>query len=439
MPVGLRVLFEPRSLVVVGASELKKDDELYSKQFSLLVKNLSEFKGKIRIVDLSGKLLGSENGFGKIPKGIDLAVVALPKTLLVKNLRKILGKANGLVLVSDEVEPKQLGELSDLSKRRRLALLGPASLGVFNTEINLAAAISKNLEKGEIAIISQNRDITATIVNQARALGKGVSKVACTGDKVGVDEVDLINYLAADKKTGAICLHVEKPRNSRKLIETIRTVTKEKPILVLKSGRVEKIFESAVRQARGIWVRGVREMLEAADILSKQPIMRGKRVTIVTNFRGQGDMAQRYLEDNGLSVVGPSEEVAKKLVNKHRVKVGEFIDVGVSAKADQYRSVLDELLSGNDADGVLVICVTGLGHLTVEELPKIMEKGKKSKEMTVVGVAPFLEERRDISRVLQDMRAPMCNSVGMAAVAFRVSNTRHEFLSWLEKQAPKSK
>jgi acyl-CoA synthetase (NDP forming) len=209
----------------------------------------------------------------------------------------------------------------------------------------------------------------------------------------------------------------------------------EKPILILKGGKMRKVFKHAITQARGILVESVEEMLAGAEVLSKQPPLPGNRVAIVTNSNGQGMLALRYLDEKGLNPARPSEEVSKKLLKRSaRIKIGEFVDMGVSANADHYKFVVDQLLSDEGVDGVMVICDVGLGQLEADELPKVM--GKRPKDKPIVGVTLLLEKREDILDALALGKTPVCESVKIAAAALKISGLRHEILSSFEKISP---
>ena len=78
MSPELKPLFEPKSTVLVGASDLEGEDKVYSTLFQFLVQNLSSFKtGKVYVVDLGGKLEGSYKSISSVRTGQDLAVVLL--------------------------------------------------------------------------------------------------------------------------------------------------------------------------------------------------------------------------------------------------------------------------------------------------------------------------------------------------------------------------
>lgn len=433
MPIGLKSLFEPKTLVLVGASDLKKGDETYSKQFGILVKNLAGYKGKIHLVDLSGKMEGSVSGVGKVPKGKDLAVVVLPKTMLTKNLPKILSRVKGILLVSGEIEERQAAQISALAKKKKFILLGPASFGVLNPETGLTAALAGGLKKGNIGLISQKLGVTGLLVAFARERGVGVSKVACVGEGTGLDESDLIGYMAADKKTSAICVYLEAPKDGRKFIDAVKAASMTKPVIIMKGGQVQGIFRDAVGQVKGTLVDNLEELLAGAELVSKQPPMPGERVAVVTNSSGQGNLALRYLDENCLLPATPSEDSSKKITKKvPSAKIGKIVDLGMSAKSDQYKTAVEQLLSDENVDGVMVVCVLGPGLLEAEDVPKMLDK-VKSKEKPIFGVVLPLEKGAEILEALSDLKSPVCWDVKPAAAAFRISHARRKILPILEK------
>ena len=65
----------------------------------------------------------------------------------------------------------------------------------------------------------------------------GISKIAFVGDKIDIDDIDLLRYLREDKLTKVICLYIEGIKNGRKFITEAKKTVKHKPILVLKGGK----------------------------------------------------------------------------------------------------------------------------------------------------------------------------------------------------------
>ncbi|MFP1557242.1 hypothetical protein ACLB1T_03775 [Escherichia coli] len=57
------------------------------------------------------------------------------------------------------------------------------------------------------------------------------------GDSLDIDVDELLDYLARDSKTSAILLYLEQLSDARRFVSAARRASRNKPILVIKSGR----------------------------------------------------------------------------------------------------------------------------------------------------------------------------------------------------------
>lgn len=435
MSFDIRALFEPRSVVLLGASELAGEASLFAESFRLLAINISKFqKGKVYIVDLSGKLEGSEKNLNKVPRDRDLAVVTLPKELLTKNLPKLLSKrVRALILASGELEQKQLNELSNMVKRKKLILLGPnAMMGVVNTANGLLAAPERAPipNRGHTAVISQDNCVAAAMLDRVRFSLAGISKLVCTGNEIGIDEADILAYLAHDKETKVICVYVRSVRDGRRLVEVIRETTKDKPVVVLKGGPNQGgVFGAAFKQAGALQARNIDEMLGSAEGLVKQPPMRGDRVAVITNFDGQATLAERYLREEGLTMVGPSDDAVERITKKYpSVKIERFINLGPAAKADPYKFTAEQLLSDKGVDGIMVINVIRSSLFGPEDLRKLSDVAKKSKDKPIIDVVMCGEDYTIAREILTNTGLPVYSQVEEAARVLKMLSLRGKVL-----------
>jgi len=429
MPAEFTQLFNPKSIVVLGASELKKNDAACSRDFKLLAENTSKFKGKVIIVDLSQKLPGAEANLGKVPKGVDLAVVSLPKELLAKNLNKLLSKkVKALVLLGDELDPKQ----GKVFGGKKIALLGPGSFGVVNTKVGLMAVpdVGMALRGGNIAVISYGCASTTSIIRLAKSLGVGIGKLASVGERADGVELGLLRWLSDDKETSVVCMYVDKIEDGRKFMEAVKEVSKKKPVVVLKGGHTDRIFENILGQSGGMLARDFGGMLGGAEALWKQPEMRGKRVAMIAGLEEEAMLAAGYLSKEGLEVADPSEEITKKILNKCKgAKMHGWVVAGGAADAECYRNVVELLLSDEGVDGVMVIC-TRVAMLKPEDCAKIADATHKSKDKPVVMVVG----RGMLDDTMRDSlgdRTPAYESERVAAAALEMLRLRHEKLQKL--------
>jgi acyl-CoA synthetase (NDP forming) len=160
--------------------------------------------------------------------------------------------------------------------------------------------------------------------------------------------------------------------------------------------------------------------------------MPGKRVAIITNLHGQGDLALRYLDENGLAPAPPSEEVAKKIIKKSpQARVGEFVSLGGSGGPEEYKFAVEQILEAEVADGVMIVCDVGVGGFEIDDLLKVMEK--RPKESPIVGTVLAPKKREEVLEALAGAKTPVFESVEQAAVGLRISHSRYEIVSGFEK------
>ncbi len=440
MSSGLKVFFEPKSVVLIGASELKGAGAASATFFRSLASNISKFtKGKVYGVDLSGKLEGYMRKLTKVPMNCDLAVVLLPKDLLTKNLSSLLAKkTKALVLISDELAQKQREGLASLTKRGRLLLLGPkATMGIINTTNGLMATPVRGLtpKRGHIAVISQDGGLAAAMLDWARFHGVGVSKFACIGDGLGIGMVGMLRYLAQDKETKVVCVYLETAKEGRKLVGAISEAAKAKPVVVFKGGSEhEKIFDAALKQAGAFQARSIEEIFAVAEGLAKQPPMRGDRVAVITNIVGQAKLLVRSLAQEGLVLAEPSAETVKKISKKHpHVDISGFVDLGVEAKADLYKFVVGQVISDKAVDGMVVINAIKSTLLEPEDIQGIAEAAKKSKGKPVIDLTPGGEDNLHVREVLVGTELPVYNQPEKAARTMKLLSMRGKILNLPQK------
>lgn len=435
MQKELKVLFEPKSIVILGASEAKGEGAASAMLFRSIASNISKFaRGKVHGVDLSGKIEGYEKKLTKVPKGRDLAVVSLPRNLLTKNLSSLLGKrTKALILISSEVDQKQREALGNLAKRGKLLLLGPgAMMGVVNTAYGLMATPELDLvpKRGPIAVISQDGGLAAAMLDWGCSHRVGISKFVCVGEGLGIDVVDVLQYLARDKETRAICVYLEKIKDGRKLVGFIGEVAKTKPVVALYGGTEhEEIFGAALKQANAFQARSVKEIFVIAEGLAKQSPMHGNRVAIITNVAGEGRLLIKFLSREGLVPTEPSPEIAKKISNKYPgTNISGFVDLGIEAKADVYKHVVEQVLSDKNVDGVIVINSVKSTLLEPKDVEALADVAKKSKDKPVLVLAPAHDNYLRVREVLADTKLPVYGHPEEAALAMKFLNIRAKIL-----------
>ena len=202
----------------------------------------------------------------------------------------------------------------------------------------------------------------------------GFSHFVSTGSMLDVDFGDMIDYLGNDHATKSILLYIESLSNFRKFMSAARSVSRVKPIIVLKSGRSsagakaaashtgamageDAVYDAAFKRAGIVRVDTIEELFDCAELTAKQPHPAGPRLAIVTNGGGPGVMATQMLARYAREPAALETETLQKL-NEF---LPEFwsrsnpIDILGDASPDRYRRVLEICFQAREIDAILVI------------------------------------------------------------------------------------
>ena len=420
---GIKALFEPMGVVIVGASGARAGTA--PALFRSAVDNMSRtYKGKTYIIDLSGKMEGAFKDVKKVRGKVELAVLALPQDLALKNVKKVADAGVRAMVVSPSYGQEQRRELLG-AKKQGVRILGPNSaMGVINTRTGLCTSLEREMmpKQGGIAIVSQSNSIGAAVLDLACLHGIGISKFVSLGDKMDVDEAELINYLSNDNGTRVICVGIGDVREGRKFVDALRAAAEKKPVVVLRAGiaRLEdKIYDAAFKQARAIRVRDVEEMLDAANALAKQPPMAGDKIVIISNAHGPAVLAADAVHREGLTLSKLDEKTVRGISQRYTgIDVANPIELGMEASAKQYELVLKNVLADTNVDGVMVINMLKSSLLNVDDVRVIAEVLKKFKK-PVVDVAMGGESYALVRDVLKDTNVPAYDSPERASRALK--------------------
>jgi len=420
---GIKALFEPSGVMIVGASGAKAGTA--PALFRSAVDNMSRtYKGKTYIIDLSGKMEGAFKDVKKVRGKAELAVLALPQDLGLKNVKKVADAGVIAMVVSPSYGQEQRGELLE-AKKQGVRILGPNSaMGIISTRTGLCTSLEREVmpKQGGIAIVSQSNSVGAAVLDLARLHGIGISKFVSLGDKMDVNEAELINYLSNDNDTRVICVGIGDIREGRKFVDALRAAAEKKPVVVLRAGiaRLEdKIYDAAFKQARAIRVRDVEEMLDVANALAKQPPMTGDKIAIISNTHGPAVLATDAVHREGLTLAKLDEKTVKGISQRYpSIDVANPIELGMEASAKQYELVLKNVLADSNVDGVMVINMLKSSLLNVDDVRAIAEVLKKFKK-PVVDVAMGGESYVLVHDVLKDTNVPAYDSPERASRALK--------------------
>lgn len=366
---GLEALLKPGSIAVIGAS-VRPGRAGY-----LMMRNLlaGSFSGAVLPVTPKYKAVCGVLAWpdiASLPVSPDLAVIC---THASRNLALLqaLGERGCKACIILSAPENQLAALRECASQWQIRLLGPNSLGLLAPWQGLNASFSPvPIVPGKLAFISQSAAVSNTILDWAQQRQLGFSWFIALGDSLDIDADDLLDFLARDGKTSAILLYLEHLSDARRFVSAARSAARNKPILVIKSGRsqqaqkllkthagLDAAWDAAIQRAGLLRVQDTHELFSAVETLSHMRPLRGERLMIVSNGGAPAALALDALEARNGKLATLSEEVLTDLsaVLPEGVTAGNPLDLRDDATAERYLQTVLRLLDSQDLDALMII------------------------------------------------------------------------------------
>lgn len=341
---GLDRLFKPQSIAVIGASTNPQ------KAGHVVIRHLlaGQFKGPILPVSPHNRAIAGVLAYpdiSSLPVSPDLAIICTKRERVLPLIEE-LGKKNAgaAIILAADFSMQERAQLQQLSRQYGIRLLGPNSMGILLPGQGINASFSPIAAKpGQVAFLSQSAAVSTTILDWAKQHELGFSAFISLGDHCDINFGQLLDQLSRDGTTRAILLYMDKLHDARHFLSAARAASRNKPILVLKSGRhdpangLDNVYDAAIRRAGMLRVRDTHELFAAVETLSHSLTLKGERLAIISNGRGLANMAIDKLLERGGKLAMPPR------------------DIGSDADIAAYRQALETLLQGDEADAILLI------------------------------------------------------------------------------------
>lgn len=377
----LRMLFSPKSVAVIGASD--RPNAVGEVVFRNMLE--SGYQGSLYAVNPAHQEVQGQRAYPSIEDietPIELAVICT-EAETVPDIIEACGKHGvraAVVLSAGFTEASGRGaalERAMLShaKNHGVRIIGPNCLGIIRTGIGLNATFFKGgIKPGNLALVSQSGALCTAILDWAPANDIGFSSVVSMGAASDVDFGEILDYLASDAQTGSILVYVEGVRKARGFMSALRAAARSKPVFVIKVGRhdagsravmshtgamvgSDDVFDAALRRAGVVRVESIGGLFSAAKSLASPYRYGGNRLAIITNGGGPGVMAIDRAVDLGVSVAGLSPETVERL-NQALPAIWSHnnpVDILGDATPQRYRDAVGICMEDPGVDGVLVI------------------------------------------------------------------------------------
>ena len=384
---NLDILFQPRSIALVGASKQPRSVG------AVLARNLlaAGFEGPVMPVNphevaIAGVL--SYPSIEALPLVPDLAVVATPPAsvpqivadLGARGTRAVIVITAGFGELGDDGRKLQQAML-DAAKPHTLRLVGPNCLGVLVPGHGLNASFAQaQALAGHLAFVSQSGAVLTSVLDWASARRIGFSHMVSLGGMADVDFGDLLDYLATDRHTQAILLYVEGITYARKFMSAARAAARSKPVVVIKAGRSseaaraaqshsgalagsDRIYDAAFARAGMLRVETLDELFAAVETLGSGVRVAGDRLAIISNGGGIGVLATDSLIKEGgrIAALAPATVERLTAVLPATWSHANPIDLVGDAPGERYAAALEAVLADPNNDAVLVLnCPTAV-------------------------------------------------------------------------------
>ncbi|HBI33522.1 MAG TPA: hypothetical protein DEA43_04965 [Candidatus Moranbacteria bacterium] len=405
----LNNLFAPKSIAIVGASNKK------GKIGTVLVDNITKlgYKGEVFFVNPSYKLLKLKRCYkdlSSINKNVDVAIVAVPAKFVVDVVAQSCGKVKNFVVISagfsetGEEGIDREKELSKLAKQHNLNILGPNCLGFISPKLKLNASFAGGMPMaGNIAFVSQSGALAVALMDRAAQEHIGFSQIVSVGNKMQLDESEMLEYLAKDKETKVIGMYLEGIKDGQKFIQVAKKVSKIKPIVILKAGKTEKaqkaisshtgalagsdeIIDVAFEKAGVIRANDLEEFFDLLTLISFVDAPKNEKVAVLTNAGGAGVLVTDAFKGKDIVLTDFSKKIKDQMQSflPEEASVENPVDLLGDAGEDRYQSIFDIL--NKQKLGAIIPVLTPQQQTPVEKIANSIIKNRKENQVAMLTV-----------------------------------------------------
>ena len=335
--------FNPRGVAVIGATNNS------TKSGNFIVKNLlAGYRGRVypvnpRYETIEG--LPCYPSVASVPDPVDMAIIFIPADQVPKTvtecadrgIKGVMIQSSGFSEAGPEGHVLQQSVIR-IGRETGIRIWGPNCMGMVDA-VNrnlftflVAGAFEKRLLPGTVSWIVQSGMLTAGFLVDIMSNGvMGISKACSIGNKLDVNECDLLPWLIGDPNTEVIGCYLESIVDGRRFIDICRE--SPKPVVVLKGGRTGQgalaamshtaslagnhaIVRGALAQAGVYQVKDFPELRDLCRTLAMSPQNlkeKSGRVAVMAFSGGAGIVFTDFIEEMGLTMAELSAETKSTL------------------------------------------------------------------------------------------------------------------------------
>ena len=316
------------------------------------------------------------------PETPDLAVILTPaatvpglmEDLGAKGVKRVVIESGGFSEL-DAGRGDLEKEIKATAEKYGMRFIGPNCIGVMCTESKVSVPfplLDREITKGGLSILAQSGGIGLTYVHAAAEYKVGLAKFCSMGNKLNVNERDLLAYLIDDPQTKAILLYLESIVDGRALYDLIRST--DKPVVVHKSNIAETshaiasshtaalanddaIVDAALKQAGAVRAHTVHECMQIIKGLGL-PKPKGRRLAVISRSGGHAVVAADAVHRQGMELPALPQEYLDRIQEVTRasvIKLQNPLDLGDLFQFEMYVDIVKGALAQDNIDGVVMV------------------------------------------------------------------------------------
>lgn len=399
---SLKLLFYPRSIAVIGASNTA--GKLGYNVFKNLLSH--NYTGKLYPVNPGADIIQGIKAYKAITdidEEIDAAVIIVPakntpqaiKQCCEKGVKFVINEAAGFSEIGKEgiLIEREIAELLNSCGTR---MIGPNCSGLINTHHNMVQSLGVvgSLKEGNIGLVAQAGVYAAGLLwGFSRTMDFGI--IATVGNKLDINETDVLQYLGSDKNISVISMYLEDIKAGRRFIDVAREVTRYKPVIVLKGGRTDvgrktaashtasiagntAIYNAVFTQSRVIRAESYRDMFNLTKAFSKQPLPKGPGTLIITYTGAMGVTSTDTCYEKGLRLAELSSASIQRLgqIIPTYVTAKNPVDLTFDQTPQQVTDVIKTCVNDPDVSAIIMVIQAELTDRYIDYVRKLDLHGK---------------------------------------------------------------
>jgi acetyltransferase len=387
----LEPVIHPRAVAVIGASNnpLKRGNRAIRTLAS------ANYSGNIAPINPSGNdILGYKSyaTLADVPYDIDLALVCTAAATVPDMIEQCgkKGVKGAVILAGGFSEASAEGALLEertveMARRYGVRLIGPNTSGMFSARTGCNASGWFDVPTGPIAMLSNSANVLLSLVAEFQFQGhSGISMMLSVGNQADIQFHEYLECAGEDPATRAILMYVEGFKNGPAFMKAARQVSRSKPIVMYAAGRTDvgkgaakshsgslaadyAVTKGVLRQSGAVLVEQSDHLHPVADALSLFPVMRGRRVAVVSEGGGPITMAAEAIAANGLELAALSAETQARIhaIVPAASAISNPVDAGggTDPRVEYYGSIAKAIFEDPNIDALLFVGYFG-GYTT---------------------------------------------------------------------------